>query len=174
MKQITTIAILILSTVSFLSCGGTNEKETSSSPTSTQSNSNSPSQNADVASRYKWKNKGGIPVPADGITVKEAKNGSLKIGAAEGGAGKIPFGGDDIVIDAPGSRDVRIEIDPKVKKTTYAGLVFITPCILEILEDTTLAVNQEGVVAKDKQGKQWKSKKVTLDSKEAIAFFPSE
>lgn len=152
------------------SCAKDNSK-TSSSQTTTQSNSNVSSQNADAESRYKWQSKSDIPVPADGITIMETKNGTLKIGAAEGGAGDIPFGGDDVVIDSPGSRDLRIEIDPKVKKTTYAGLVFTTPCVLEIFDDTTLIANQEGVIAKDKNGKQWKSRKVTLDNKEVIAFF---
>lgn len=130
-----------------------------------------PAQDPEFELRYKWKSSSDIPVPAEGITVRQNRRGSLEIGQAPGNAVGIPFGGDEVVIDAPGSRDVRIQIDPGVKKTTYAGLVFTTPCVAEILEDTTLVIDQEGLVAKDKAGKQWKSRKVTVAKREVNAFF---
>ena len=183
MKKTIAFAIFILICLLFeVSCSSKDASTPTTAPVAS-SNSATPTTDAPapastrdtgLESRYKWKSSNDIPMPADSITVKQNRRGRLEIGQAPGSTGGIPFGGDEVVIDAPGSRDVRIQIDPAVKKTTYAGLVFTTPCVVGISEDTTVTVDQEGLAVKDTKGKQWTSRKVTLDSKQVMALFPSK
>jgi len=130
---------------------------------------------ADVSARYKWKSEWDLPFAGQGYTVTETvgKDGSPghSIRLTESGKGSIPAVGRDMVIDLPGTRDVRIEIDPAVKKTTYAGLTFTTPCVVDILKDCTLVAHQQGVMATDADGNKWASQVVSVDGNQVVAFF---
>lgn len=123
---------------------------------------------------YTWRSPSAdIPVFAEGIVVKDVvKNGARQwiIKGAPGGKGSVPFVGDRQPIDNPGSKDVRIEIDAAAGSTTYAGLSFTTPCVLEILPDGTLLADKEGVVARDRAGKEWTSQRQVLKGMPAIVF----
>ena len=59
------------------------------------------------------------------------------------------------------------------QKATYAGLTFRETITASILKDGTLLITKEGVIATDKNGKQWKSQKTSIDGQEVIAFFPA-
>ena len=126
----------------------------------------------DWESRYKWKSKWQLPFGAEGITVRGGKGGNSVTHTLKG-KGAIPVIGRDIVIDLPGSRDVRIEIDPEVRQTTYAGLTFTRPCVVDIQKDGTLVADREGVVATDSDGSDWKSQRSTPPAGEVVAFFPA-
>jgi len=76
-----------------------------------------------------------------------------------------------IVSDSPGSR-MNIQIDPTLKKTSYAGLTFTTLCVVAIHTDGTLLPNAEGIVATDKAGRPWVSGKVLWDRSQVIVFLP--
>ena len=133
----------------------------------------------DLESRYKWTQSSAPDgEAAHGITgIEVIKNGKriARWRITEGGTGKLPFRGHGmpVAVDAPGSHDIRIEIDPEAKSTTYAGLVFTEPCVVEIRDDGTLLVDQEGLSAKDNDAKEWVSQKVKLGDQDAIAFFPA-
>jgi hypothetical protein len=89
----------------------------------------------------------------------------------EQGKGSIPSIGGDLVIDLPGTSDVHVEVDPSERKTTYAGLAFTVPCVVDILKDSTVVARQAGVSASDKDGSTWISKSATIDGKNVFAFF---
>ena len=125
---------------------------------------NSPS---DIATRFMWDEPGH---PADGTRVREImQNG--KIQYQLGGTLRV-VGGAIIFPNARGSKNVEIAIDDRHGKTACFGLTFFVPCVVESLQDGTLLVDQEGIVARDKTGAYWQSRKVKLDDREAIAFFP--
>ena len=125
----------------------------------------------DISKRYLWKTKWEYSSAADGITVKDTKvfpDGKRQ----QSFSGSIPIVMSQIVVDAPGSKNVKIEIDPTAGSTWYAGLIFETPCVLGILEDFTLVADREGIRARDREGNYWRSQKATLKGKEVILFSP--
>ncbi len=133
----------------------------------------------DPTSYYQWLGPdAGIPVASEGIVVKEVvgkdgKNYTVPEGASPGGKGMIGAVGNKMLIDNPGSRDIHIELDANVKRTTYAGLVFTVPCVLEILKDGTVLADKEGIQVKDSRGKEWISRRIQLEGKEVNAFLSS-
>lgn len=131
----------------------------------------------DRGGHYTWRGPSAdIPVFAEGIVVKDVlQHGTRQwiIKGAPGGKGSVPFVGDRQPIDNPGSKDVRIEIDAAAGSTTYAGLSFTTPCVLEILPDGTLLANKEGVVARDRAGNNWISKRQVLAGRPVVIFTPA-
>ncbi len=129
-----------------------------------------------MAARYRWKSKSSLPFAGDGYTVTEVvgRDGvrGYSVRLTEKGKGSIPSIGRDLLIDLPGSRNVRIEVDAAVGSTTYAGLTFKTACTLDILKDCTLLAQKEGVAAVDQRKQEWRSQRVELEGKMVIAFFP--
>ena len=124
----------------------------------------------DISKRYLWKTNYGSSVVTDGLTVKDTKvspDGKRQ----QSFSGEIPIFMNQYVVDAPGSKNVKIEIDPTVDSTWYAGLIFENSCVLEILDDFTLLVDRVGIRAKDGEGNYWRSQKATLKNKEVILFF---
>ncbi|MFN4261912.1 MAG: WD40 repeat domain-containing protein, partial [Gemmataceae bacterium] len=128
--------------------------------------------------RYRW-NPVGFPAGlagADGVFIKDVFEGGRRLtamGKAEGGKGSMPFVGNSVKLDLPGSRDVHIQIDPEAGATRYAGLTFTVPCVAEIRPDGTLLVNREGLKAIDPRDNVWKSRSCSLEGKAAIVFFPT-
>lgn len=131
---------------------------------------------SDHAARYLWQGGPGLPkLAADGIVVREIMNKGRRlreITPAPGGKGNIPFSGDQMIIDMPGSKDIHLAIHPELGTTTYAGLTFSVECVLEILPDGTLAANRAGVTADDSSGRRWTSRETTHEGRRVIAFFP--
>jgi len=124
----------------------------------------------DISKRYLWKTNWKTSSAANGITIKDTKvfpDGKRK----QSISGSIPIGMNQIVVDAPGSQNVKIEIDPTIGSTWYGGLIFETPCVLKIFEDFTLVADREGIRAKDREGNYWRSQKATLKGKEVILFY---
>jgi hypothetical protein len=73
------------------------------------------------------------------------------------GTGWIPYYDGAIHIDPPGSRDIRIAIDPAVGVTYYAGLFFSMPCMVDVETDGTIVARQEGIGARSQDGRLWVS-----------------
>ena len=176
MQRVATSLIVVLMTTPLIGgCGDTSNNDQASTSDDSLSKEK---PSLDLESRYKWIESsapGGMT--ADGITLKETiKNGERMVayGTAEGGAGKMPFVGSSVIVDTPGSRDIHIEIDPEAKSTTYAGLTFTEPCVVEIRDDGTLLADKQGLTAKDKDEKEWVSQNVKLDDQDVFAFFPSK
>ena len=130
-----------------------------------------------MSARYKWKSKWSLPFAGEGYTVTETtgKNGTRghSVRLTEQGKGSIPTLGRDLLIDLPGSRNVRVEVDAAVGSTTYAGLTFKAPCTLDILKDCTVLTHKGNVVAFDEHKQEWRSQQVELEGKTVIAFFPA-
>ncbi len=123
--------------------------------------------------RYRWETKWKSAYAANGITVKDTK--VLEDGRREQGlSGSVPIVRNQIVLDAPGSRNVTVEVDPAVKETWYAGLFFNEPCVLQILEDFTLLADKEGLRVRDKHNNHWITQKVLVDDQQVIAFLPEQ
>jgi hypothetical protein len=134
--------------------------------------------------RYRWrKSRGGPGTESDGITIKDViRDGSRgkSVGKAPDGPGEIGVnlseGGNGVsgghVLDAPGSKNIHIEIDEEVGSTTYAGLTFTTPCVLDILRDGTLTARKAGVTATDEVGKKWISRRIGFNGRFINAFLP--
>ena len=76
------------------------------------------------------------------------------------------------ILDTPGSKNITYKVN-EGQKATYAGLTFRETITASILKDGTLLITKEGVIATDKNGKQWKSQKTSIDGQEVIAFFPA-
>ncbi len=132
-----------------------------------------------IVAAYQWKSPdSALGIRSDGVTIKALMERGHQVGfsvsKAPGGAGKVGYsgGGSKAIVDTPDSRDIHIEIDPIGSSNFYAGLTFTQPCVLEIRKDGTLLANQEGLVAKDRQGRSWKSHNVrTAVEGDIIAFF---
>lgn len=88
-----------------------------------------------------------------------------------------PLGGSSAIIlgriDVPGSKDIHIEIDPEIKETPFAGLIFTAPCVAEIWPDGTVVVDRAGVPATDAQGAAWESRSIAVDGKDSIVMLPA-
>jgi hypothetical protein len=125
----------------------------------------------DLSKRYKWKTDQGFGIGAQKIVIRGTADGGATVSVPK--EASVPAIGGQPLTDVPGSQDVRIEIDQAVKKTTYAGLIFSAPCVVDILSDGTLAAHQEGVIAKDKEGTSWTSRKAVFNEKPVIVFFPT-
>jgi len=124
----------------------------------------------DVSRRYKWKSKSSLPFTGSGFFVRDEPKGKA-VNLVEQGKGSIPIIGSDLIVDLPGTKDVHVQIDPTVGKTLYAGLTFRTPCIIEILKDTTVLASKPGITATDQHGNSWLSKPATIEGNKVIAFF---
>lgn len=132
---------------------------------------------ADASTRYQWRGPdAGTPVSAEGIVIQEIiENGKrfLSVTGAPGGKGSIPFVGGRQPIDNPGSKDIRIQIDPQTKSTTYAGLTFGSACVVEILADGTVVTDKEGIQVSDVQNKRWVATRCSLNGGDAVCFLPA-
>jgi len=71
---------------------------------------------------------------------------------------------------APGSQNVTVKINPATGHTHVAGLAFNQEVVLNIWEDGTVEVNKAGIVASDKDGNEWISKKAKVGDKIAIVL----
>jgi len=73
------------------------------------------------------------------------------------------------IIDcAPNSTNISIKINTQVGFTEIAGLRFTQEGNLNIWDDGTIEINQEGIEARDQSGNVWVSKKVILNGEEKI------
>lgn len=73
------------------------------------------------------------------------------------------------IIDcAPNSTNISIKINAQVGFTKIAGLRLTQEVKLNIWDDGTVEVNQEGIEASDESGNVWVSKKVILSGEEKI------
>lgn len=70
--------------------------------------------------------------------------------------------------DALGSTNIKVAIAKGSVYTKLAGLQFQTETVLNIWQDGTVGLDNEGVEALDKSGIAWVSKKVNVEGKEAI------
>ncbi len=127
-------------------------------------------QTVDVAKRYKWKSEWSLPFTGSGFFVRDEKKGKA-VNLVEQGKGSIPVIGKDLMIDLPGTKDVHVLIDPTVGKTTYAGLTFTVPCVIDILKDCTVLASEAGISATDQDGNSWISKSATIEGNKSIGFF---
>lgn len=66
--------------------------------------------------------------------------------------------------DGRGSYNIRIEVDPSIGYTQYAGLHFTGPCVVDIGPGGTLMCHSPGVTAQDGNGKKWVSRRVLRSS----------
>ena len=97
----------------------------------------------------------------DGIDIKGLGNNS-KVASA------IPFDGKGrarYMVDAPGSRDIRIVVNPKVGYTTFAGLRFQDAAVAAVRKDGLVVVNKEGIRARDSSGRLFVSAKLVVGGK---------
>jgi hypothetical protein len=124
----------------------------------------------DVAKRYKWKSDWSLPFTGSGFFVRDEAKGKA-VNLVEQGKGSIPVIGKDLMIDLPGTKDVHVQIDTTVGKTTYAGLTFTAPCVVGILKDTTVVSEKPGIEATDQHGNSWVSKPATIEGNKVVAFF---
>lgn len=76
--------------------------------------------------------------------------------------------------DAPGARNIRIEIDPRAKATTFAGLTFRKPCVLSIETNGYVYVNRQGIEARDIFGTLWRSDRPLDGGPNEFLFFADE
>lgn len=76
--------------------------------------------------------------------------------------------------DAPGARNIRIEIDPRAKATTFAGLTFHKPCVLDIETNGYVYVNRQGIEARDVFGILWRSDRPLGGGPNEFLFFADE
>jgi hypothetical protein len=103
-------------------------------------------------------------------------NANIKLGKDSTLPAKLPVKGAVVFIpamyrfipSATGSRNVSVKINNEVGYTEIAGLRFEQEVILNILEDGSVEVSKEGVVATDTKGSQWISKKVKHKNKIAV------
>ena len=119
--------------------------------------------------RYRWRTKWNSRSAANGITVTDTEvlaDGKRR----QSVEGSIPIVNSQMVIDAPGSKNIKIAITPKAGSTWYAGLVFKEACVLGILENFTLIADKTGLSGKDRDGNFWRSAKATIDGKDVFAF----
>lgn len=127
-----------------------------------------PPRPADWPTRYRWKSKWSMPSVAASVCVREIETPDgkrkIRVRLAKPGRGHIPAMGRRPVVDLPGSRDIRVEVDPAVKVTHFVGLAFTTPCILSIDKDGTVVADTAGIVAPDARGVLWRSRAVAADS----------
>lgn len=126
----------------------------------------------ETAQRYRWtRYRWGFDhgVPAQGIILKGELQGG-ELGCRVKGA--VPVVAGQFFFDFPGSKDIHIEIDEAVGQTTYAGLTFFVPCVLEIMSDGTLLADKADLVARDDGRQLWQSREVTLEDRGLFAFFP--
>jgi len=73
-----------------------------------------------------------------------------------------------------GSQNVSVRINPAVGHTDVAGLRFKEEVVLNIWEDGTVEVDEEGIVASDTQGNEWISKRAKLGDKTAVIMIRKE
>lgn len=83
-----------------------------------------------------------------------------------------PRGGGGLVFDTPGSKLKLMASEPGGRFDMF-GLTFTQDCQVTILNDRTLAVDAEGILATDAKGKNWLSSKTTLDRQAVVCFFPA-
>ena len=137
---------------------------------------------AALQAAYFWKSPliGEVPdVPAEGVEI----TGSGADGKAGNKLrGQVPFAmnpakmgpsGPEIIhpVDLPGSKNIKIVIDPQAGATRYAGLVFRTPCEVEIRKDGILLVSDPTLSVTDENGKVWTARPVTIEQKQANVLF---
>ncbi len=124
----------------------------------------------DISGRYIWKSKWSSMRAGKGFWIRDEKGGTA-INLVEQGKGSIPMIGGELMIDLPGTTDVHVQIDPAVGKTTYAGLTFSKPCVVDILKDGTVITRQAGTLARDQNGKIWISEPAVVEGINGFAFF---
>lgn len=88
--------------------------------------------------------------------------------------GSVPFAGGELVLEVRGARNVKVEVDPAVGKTTYLGLDFREPVTIDVLKDGTVCVDRSGVVVTDAANHAWQSDRTTIDGVGLCAFFPKD
>lgn len=75
--------------------------------------------------------------------------------------------------DVPGSQNIQISVTG-AKFTEYAGLRFKQPVTVDIWDDGTIEVDEEGVRVTDNAGTTWVSQEVLLDDKSAVLLVREE
>lgn len=83
-----------------------------------------------------------------------------------------PRGGGGLVFDTPGSK-LKLMASESGGRFDMFGLTFTQDCQVTILNDRTLAVDAEGILATDAKGKNWLSSKTTLGGQAVVCFFPT-
>jgi hypothetical protein len=81
--------------------------------------------------------------------------------------------GNRMVADVPGSRNLRVVVDPKVGGTRVAGLTFKRAVAMNIWKDGTVVVNRTGVQAIDDQGNPYLSTRIKIRGASAIVMIPA-
>ena len=81
--------------------------------------------------------------------------------------------GNRMVADVPGSKNLRVVVDPKVGGTRVAGLTFTRAVAMNIWRDGTVVVNRAGVQATDDQGMPYLSTRVQIRGARAIVMMPA-
>lgn len=133
--------------------------------------------------RYRWRpsRARASGLASEGLLVRgELVDGrhTNSVTKAPGGSGRLGFdigpGSDglDPVIDAPGSTNIHIEVDPSVGSTTYAGLTFTAACVVDLLRDGTVTARLAGVSASDGSGNRWVSRRIRFNGRFVNAFLP--
>lgn len=111
--------------------------------------------------------------PTSGIHVRGTSAGGWDVVLPPGG-GSIAVVDSQMRPEMLGADNIFIEINPAVGHTQYAGLIFTTPCVVEILMDGTVLINRAGVEVKDRRGYRWRSRQAFIGGRQVSAFFPPE
>jgi hypothetical protein len=127
-------------------------------PTARAAASAAKSSGIDPESRYKMTVNKIDPTIDEGVILKNSRGDVLRIG---GPVSELMHPGD-------------CTLEVKVKGATISKLTLAEPCVLTVAKDKTVVAEKENITAKDSKGNVWTSRKVVLDGKELIAFFPEE
>jgi hypothetical protein len=123
---------------------------------------------------YIWQTDAPFGTKAQNLVIKDVIRGDRIIQTITGDQNAPGFK----YPDAPGARDIRIEIDKHAASTTYAGLMFRTPCVLNIEDEGlvhgALSCERAGVEGVDEFSIIWRSAPALAGDHQIFLFFAND